>query len=419
MTRTGLVSVAIACATAIACTALVVAGPLDPPAGAVAPTHKTLSEVEPRVAINATNTPGDADSLYKITQPGSYYLTGNITGVAAKRGIEIAASNVTIDLMGFTVLGDRLALDGIATDVVAANVIVRNGVVREWAQDGIDFAANRVTGGEVSDVSATQNTGSGVRGGDTFTVSHCTVTGNLGNGASVGANSRVAGCTASLNAGDGIQTSFNCVVTECVASQNGGDGINANVTNVVSHCSSYQNTNDGISAGINSSVSECVSYDNTLSGFTLGSSGTITDCASQGNTRYGIELFFGSVATNCSLQINVLHGIFARDRCTIVGNTCVRNGNGGVGSGISITGNTGHIENNVCTENDRGIEIIGTRNIVVRNTCAGNTTANWDISANNVCGPILNRSAPLSAAILGDSAPSSLATTDPNANFTH
>jgi len=60
------------------------AGDLNPPPGPVAPTMKSLSEVEPRIAINATNTPGDADSLFKITQPGSYYLTGNITGVAGK-----------------------------------------------------------------------------------------------------------------------------------------------------------------------------------------------------------------------------------------------------------------------------------------------------------------------------------------------
>jgi len=74
------------------------AGPLDPPAGPVTSTYKTLTEVEPRTAINTTNTPGDADSLFKITQPGSYYLTGNITGVAAKHGIEIAVAATPVML---------------------------------------------------------------------------------------------------------------------------------------------------------------------------------------------------------------------------------------------------------------------------------------------------------------------------------
>ena len=51
---------------------------LDPPVGPITSTFKTLTEVEPRIAINATNTPGDADSIYIISQPGSYYMTGNI-----------------------------------------------------------------------------------------------------------------------------------------------------------------------------------------------------------------------------------------------------------------------------------------------------------------------------------------------------
>lgn len=57
---------------------------------------KTLAQVEPRTPIGPDTTPGDNDStpsLYKITQPGSYYLTGPITGVADKIGIETAASN--------------------------------------------------------------------------------------------------------------------------------------------------------------------------------------------------------------------------------------------------------------------------------------------------------------------------------------
>src|SRR2546423_12808745 len=53
---------------------LLFAGPLDPPAGPVTSSNKTLGEVEPRTPVNATNTPGDGISLFKITQPGSYYL---------------------------------------------------------------------------------------------------------------------------------------------------------------------------------------------------------------------------------------------------------------------------------------------------------------------------------------------------------
>src|SRR5438093_7800183 len=89
----------------IAAAGVLYGGPLDPPAGPVTSTYKTLTEVEPRTAVNAVNTPGDFNSLFKISQPGSYYLTGNITGVASKHGIEIVASGVTLDLNGFDLLG--------------------------------------------------------------------------------------------------------------------------------------------------------------------------------------------------------------------------------------------------------------------------------------------------------------------------
>ncbi len=110
--------------------AAIIAGPLDPPAGPVTSTYKTLTEVEPRIAINATNTPGDADSVYRIIQPGSYYLTANVTGAPAKKCIEIAVDDVTIDLNGMTITGDATSTGGIYAEGVRNNLIVRNGSIR-------------------------------------------------------------------------------------------------------------------------------------------------------------------------------------------------------------------------------------------------------------------------------------------------
>ncbi|MCC6323156.1 MAG: hypothetical protein IT438_17160 [Phycisphaerales bacterium] len=110
------------------------AGPLDPPGGAVSSTYKTLTEVEPRIPISLATTPGDADSLFRITSPGSYYLTGNITGVIGKHGIEIAAGEVTIDLNGFALSGvaGMGAFSGIimSTGINQPNITIRNGTVR-------------------------------------------------------------------------------------------------------------------------------------------------------------------------------------------------------------------------------------------------------------------------------------------------
>lgn len=69
-------------------------GPLTPP-GAPEPTMRTLLQVEPRTPI--TNAP------YVITQPGSYYLAGNLSSTGV--GIVVQANGVTLDLMGFTLSG--------------------------------------------------------------------------------------------------------------------------------------------------------------------------------------------------------------------------------------------------------------------------------------------------------------------------
>ena len=119
------------CLMAMAVSTSALAGDLNPPAGAVAPTGR----FGPRTEINAINTPGDANSLFRITAPGSYYLGGNILGVVGKHAIEIAASGVTLDLMGFDLRDVPSSLDGVRVSVVAENVHIRNGSLRAWGGD--------------------------------------------------------------------------------------------------------------------------------------------------------------------------------------------------------------------------------------------------------------------------------------------
>jgi hypothetical protein len=331
------------------------AGPLDPPAGPVASSHKTLSEVEPRVAINATNTPGDAHSLYKITQPGSYYLTGNITGVSGKHGIEIVASGVTLDLNGFDLVGvaGMGAFDGVsATTANLSNITVRNGSVRSWGQDGVDLGSSTVRNSTVVEV----------RIGD-----------NAGNGISVGNSSIVSACTSFNNAGSGIVAIVGCTISACTANNNSGEGI------------------------------------------LTGNGSTISDCIAYSNDANGISTNNGCSVSGCTVGANTLHGIRVSWQCLVTGNTCSVNGQGGTGAGVYVLGRNSRIEGNTCTGGVSGIGVDSTGNII-RNTCAGNAT-NWAIVAGNSYGPIVSASS--GPAVNGNSAASALGSTDPNANFTY
>lgn len=100
-------------------------GDLDPPAGPIGPTMKTLDEVEPRTAI--------ASLPFTITSPGSYYLTGDLS--TAGNGVSVQARDVTIDMMGFTVTGPgpESGATGLFTSSASAeNLTLRNGAFRSF-----------------------------------------------------------------------------------------------------------------------------------------------------------------------------------------------------------------------------------------------------------------------------------------------
>ncbi len=84
-------------------------GQLTPPSdafsgGAPAPTMKSLDQIEPRTPLHdgAPGVTQNANGGFTISQPGSYYLTGNVT-VASGDGIVITGNDVSLDLRGFTI----------------------------------------------------------------------------------------------------------------------------------------------------------------------------------------------------------------------------------------------------------------------------------------------------------------------------
>jgi hypothetical protein len=116
---------------------MLVAGPLTPPAGPVASTYKTLTEVEPRIAVGPATTPGDTANVYRITQPGSYYLAGNLAVSTGKVGIRIESDGVTLDLNGFSIAGVAGSTVGVACGA-HDRIEVRNGMIRGIDGVGLD-----------------------------------------------------------------------------------------------------------------------------------------------------------------------------------------------------------------------------------------------------------------------------------------
>ena len=97
------------------------AGALEPPAGPIAPTMKTLDQVESRRPIHQSDLP------LAITTNGAYYLAENLR--ANQNGVDminVFADYVSIDLNGFSI-------DGAGQGVVAADCIQIESNVRTFA----------------------------------------------------------------------------------------------------------------------------------------------------------------------------------------------------------------------------------------------------------------------------------------------
>lgn len=114
------------------------AGPLTPPGAPGDAPAQMPSLVEIKAAIDAlaaaslngrTAIPAQA-ATYTISAPGNYVLTGNIT-VASGDGINITASNVTVDLNGFTITSTVGAAAGAGVRIGnnSRNIRIHNGSI--------------------------------------------------------------------------------------------------------------------------------------------------------------------------------------------------------------------------------------------------------------------------------------------------
>jgi parallel beta-helix repeat protein len=245
-------------------------------------------------------------------------------------------------------------------------------------------------------------------------------------------------CTAfkSTTVDGGIYTDDGCVLSDCVARDNtGGFGIRAGLGSTLTNCSAQNNTvGIGIAANDGSTLSHCSAKGNTGSaassqGISVGPGSTVTHCTSATNfssagsftasTGVGFLLDAGCTIQNCNAYGNLGDGIRVTIGCVVRENNSRFSGSGGDGAGIHVLQDDNRIEGNNVSANDRGIDVDGTGgNLIIRNSAGGNGT-NYELSANNVFGVIVNRIAPGSAAVSGNNAASSAGTTDSWANFSY
>jgi len=268
-------------------------GSLTPPAGAPAPVMKSLSQVEPRTPISS--------APFIISQPGSYYLTTNLT--SSFHAIRIAASDVTLDLGGWTIFssatnatygGTAILLDSGVNDVNISNGNIKGSVTNNannvFSGPGFSFGIGNTVNWTAESVRVSNVSVSGVlysgislsKGASTL-VESCTVRrcGSYGITASTINNSLATGCGGGGISGDQV---FNCH-GEALGSSH---GINAEVVQ-----NSRGSSSSGVGLYASSSATNCRGVSNSHVGLYAG---TAAFCRGQSSTSVGLS---AGIATSC------------------------------------------------------------------------------------------------------------------------
>jgi parallel beta-helix repeat protein len=226
------------------------AGNLEP-AAAPAPTMKTLDQVQPKTPIQSLSTSSDAK--YLIDRSGSYYLTADVNGVdPARHAIGVEANDVTIDLMGYSLIGPASGMgSGIHMDG-RRNVEVRNGTVRSFAQSGIYEADPAGRNHRLINVRVFSNGMLGIfLQGEGHLVRDCTSADNHSTGVYAGSASTLTGNTVYQNDGYGISAGASTITANTVTG-NDDAGILASDRSLVAGntVSSNNQSNGATQAGI-------------------------------------------------------------------------------------------------------------------------------------------------------------------------
>lgn len=437
-------------------------GSLTPP-GAPGPTMITLSQVEPRTPISSV-----PYTIYPAGS-GSYYLTGNLLVPNNTNGITVEASEVTIDLNGFAILGGSGVNTAIMVSGAQKNITVRNGTINYFQTaiqgtnaggslyenvqcynifiNGLCIGGNSVIRNCNVIDPAVSGGGNGIQTGDGSQVSDCAVLDDfnhystgivVGRGCEIdssistsnyvgvitGDGTKLKGCSFLGNISYGLESGSGCILSDCTACGNAPaslyfPAITTGEGCTITGCTADENS-EGISAGLGSTVKDCTVISNNATGLIAGNGCTISGCTANYNNTNGIVAASECTISGCTASANGGDGIQAAYSCLISGNTCSSNSRyvvtGGAGIHVLYSGN--RIEDNVLNSDEYGLKVDGTENLVIRNAARNAGSDNYDIVSDNMVDTIIYATA-TSSAITGPTGGTSLGTTDPWANFSY
>jgi hypothetical protein len=246
---------------------------------------KTLQQVEPRTPISS--------APFTISQPGSYYLTTNLT-VSGGNAITIATNGVTLDLNGYTIRSTANPANAAAIwienglrNLVILNGNIEGGVTNNagtYSGPGFGYGVIypqvapknvRVSGLNVSGCS---QDGINVGNGDSTVVESCSVrtVGRYGIVATVVKNCTALECADTAIAGT--------TVSDCLGESTGsGSGVSAATA---LNCKGYSTSGSGVSAS------------------------TAQNCQGGSSTGNAVS---ATIAQNCIGVSSSGHGVLARN----------------------------------------------------------------------------------------------------------
>ena len=227
---------------------------------------------------------------YTISSPGFYYITKDLS-CSGSHGITIDANNVTLDLMGFSLIGGGTGdYNGIYI-CNTTNIEIRNGTVRNFPMRGIYEFSSAGKGHRIINIRAMDNEGAGI-----FLQSK---------------NNLVEGCTAGQNGFDkggwGIIAKEGSTITGNTCYGNKSDGIVGGFGSTITGNTCYSNVDNGIYANSGSTVIGNTCYSNTASGIYAAEGSTVIGNTCRSNTGYGIYLILNNLVDQNTATGNGIH----------------------------------------------------------------------------------------------------------------